>query len=375
MTDEKNKIKETLEQMQKQFGEDAIFSGSDKEKLDIEWISTGILDLDLATCPNEGSGGIPKGRIVEVFGPQGSGKTTIALSTMSEAQKDGINCAFFDNENAYNPHYAEMIGVDTEEIYFSKVSEGELTYDMIEALVRSGDFGLIVIDSLAGLAPLPEIQSDMEDQHMGLAGKMNSKAMRKLCGALGKNNCTLFIINQIREKVGQMFGNPEVTPGGRALKFFSDMRLDVRARDKFTEGSGDDKVTYGHRIRIRVVKNKVGTKGRAGFVDLYYDKGFDLQKDLVTAAEKTGVIEVAGGGWTTYIPLGVDPDDKDKVIKVQGTDNFVEKLKSKENSKLLFQEIRERILEGRKKPLYYQNDNDGEEENSDKNKEKREKKE
>lgn len=219
---------EALEdQMKDQFGDSAPFRGENRERLKIEWMSTGLLSVDMATQPNSGSGGIPRGRIVESYGPQQSGKTSLALSTIAEEQEyqkqkpeeEQQFCAFFDNENAYNPHFSEMMGVDTDRMWFNKISEGELTYDQIEAMVKTGKFSLIVIDSLAGLAPLPELQNDMGDQHMGLAGKLNSKAMRKLCSTLGNNDCTLFIINQLRENVGQMFGNPEVTPGGKSLRY------------------------------------------------------------------------------------------------------------------------------------------------------------
>lgn len=215
------KAEEIMKKVNKQMGEDVLFSGEDKEKLNIEWISTGLLSVDLASQAHVGTGGIPVGRVVELFGPQGSGKTTIALSTIAEAQKDGRNCAFLDNENAYNEYYAEMMGVDTDALIFSKDNEGERSIDTIEALVCSGELDLIVVDSVAGLAAKEELISNMEKQHMALAARMWSKAMRKLKAALNRNNCTLILINQLRDNVGG-YGSPKVTPGG---KFYCSLTL------------------------------------------------------------------------------------------------------------------------------------------------------
>lgn len=351
-------LEKAIAQMNKQFGDGALFMGTDRERLDIKWMTTGILALDKATQPSQGSGGIPRGRIIEIFGPESSGKTAIALSVIAEEQKFQATqenpkmCAFFDNENSFNPVWSEeVIGVDVENMMYSKESEGEMSFDMIEALAKTGQFSVIAIDSLAGLAPLPELQEDMAKQHMGLAGKMNSKAMRKLCATLAKNECTLIIINQLREKVGVMFGNPETTPGGRAVAFYSSIRLDVRKSDVYSTGTGDDRNNWGHRMRIRIHKNKVGVAGRTCNVDLIYNEGFDKKKDLIEVGENTGVINKSGG-WREYIPLGIKEDNKDFVIKENGVDNFMNALYSAENSELLFQEIKERILKNRTKPLY-----------------------
>lgn len=347
-------LEQALAQIKKEFGENAVFWGSNKDRLKIEWIPTGVLDIDLATCPNSGTGGIPRGKLIEIFGPEGSGKTALALSIMGQAQKMGIKCAFFDAENSYNPAFAELFGVNTDDLIMSQESTGELVLDVIEALVGTGEVGLIVLDSVAALSAEAILTSSMQDQQMAIDARMWSKAMKKLKAALGKHNCSLILINQLREKVGQLYGNPEVTPGGRAIKFFADMRIEVKKRDVFTKGSGDTLITYGHQIRARVIKNKVGTAGKQGFVDLYYDTGFDLKKDIIEVGEKTNVIQKSGG-WRTYVPLGVAEDDATRVIKANGIDKFMDAIYSLENPELMLQEIRERIINGRTEPLYYAN--------------------
>jgi recombination protein RecA len=351
-------IEEITKQMDEAFGKGAIFTGKDKERLEIKWMPTGILALDKAIKPNKGSGGIPRGRIIEIYGPESSGKTSIALMTIAQEQKYQAKqenpkiCAFFDNENTFNPFWAEMLGVDTDSMAYSKESTGEMTYDMIEALIKTGKFSIIAIDSLAGLAPLPELQSDMSQQHMGLAARMNSKAMRKLCATLSNNECTLIIMNQLREKIGIMFGNPEITPGGKALGFYASLRIACRKSEIYSTGTGDEREEWGHKMRIRIAKNKVGTAGQTCTVDLIYGKGFDLNKDLLDMAESYGIIKKSGG-WRTYIPLGIDEDDKEHIIKDNGIDKFISKLYNIENHELILQEIKERILEKRTEPLYY----------------------
>lgn len=331
-----------------------LFTGSD-DRLNIDWISSGLLAFDKATQPHQGKGGIPVGRMVELFGPTGSGKTTLALSTIAQAQADGKKCAFLDNENAFNPDFARMLGVDIKNLIFSQDNEGERTLDAVEALVWSGELDLIVIDSIAGLATCEELKGNMDDKQMADRARMWSKATRKLCAALNKNDCTLLMVNQIREDVGG-YGNPETTPGGRAIKFHASMRIDVRQRDQFAEGRGDSRRVFGHKIRFRIKKNKVGKEWGVAFADLWYDTGFDLEKDLINTAEEAEVVDVSGG-WRTYVPLGVDPEeDDDKVIKENGKDNFVEALSNLEDSELLYQEIRERILLDREEPLYYKDE-------------------
>ncbi len=216
----KEELESVLKKINSKCGEDTLFTGDDEEKLKIDWISTGLLSLDLATQPHQGSGGIPVGRLIEIYGPQGSGKTSIALSTIAEAQKMGKKCCFLDNENAYNSEFAEMLGVDTEDLIFSRENEGERTLDAVEGLVWSGEIDLIVIDSVAGLATKEELTKDMDDKQMADGARMWSKAMRKLKAALSKNDCTLILINQLREKVGA-YGNPETTPGGKLHNFAS----------------------------------------------------------------------------------------------------------------------------------------------------------
>lgn len=344
-------LQKILAQIQKKNGENALWLGNKNGQLDVTWIPSGLISFDLATRPHMGPGGIPRGRLIELFGPEGSGKTTIALSAIAEEQKLGGQCAFFDSENAFNPYFAEMLGVDVEALTFSQENEGEMSIDMVEALVRSNAYTLIVIDSVAALAPIDELQSDMSQQHMALAPRMWSKAMRKLKGALKKHNCTLILINQLREKVGVMYGNPETTPGGRAIKFFADMRIDVRKREEFSIGTGDDKDVIGHRLRARIVKNKVGKIYGKALLDLYYDTGFDKTQDIINAGEEKDVI-LKSGGWRTYIPLGKE-DDEQYHIKGNGVEQFINKLNKVENPELMLKEIKERILLGRTEPLYY----------------------
>jgi recombination protein RecA len=347
-------LDKAMKQIKKSYGEDALFSGADREKLEIKWISTGVLDIDLATQPNTGGGGIPIGRIIEIYGPEGSGKTTLVLSIIAQAQKDGHKCAFFDAENSYNPDFADLFGVKTEDLIMSQKSEGESVLDVIEALAKTGEVRLIAIDSVAALSAAAILTSSMEDQQMAVDARMWSKAMKKLKAVLNKNKCTLILINQLREKVGQLYGDPSITPGGRAIKFYSDQRIEVKKRDTFSEGSGDTLVVHGHRLRARIIKNKVGTVGRQGFVDLYYDKGFNLNKDILAAGEKTGVIQKAGG-WRTYTPLGVE-EGSERELKENGMDNFVQAIYSLDNPDLMLKEIKERILLGREEPLYYAED-------------------
>jgi recombination protein RecA len=343
-------VKKVVDQINSEVCDGALFTGDDEEKLEIKWVPTGLISLDLAAQASEGSGGIPLGRVTEIYGPEKTGKTSIALSTIAQAQQMGLQCAFFDNENSYNPHYAEMHGINNKQVIFGQNETGETSIDAIEALVVSDAVDVIIVDSVAGFATKEELTKNMDDQQMADRARMWSKAMRKLKGKLNRHDCALILINQLRENVGQMFGNPEITPGGRALKHNADMRIDVRRRDSFSEGSGDDLRVFGHIIRARIVKNKVGVNWGVAFMDLYYDSGFDKVKDLIVSGQRTGVIKKSGG-WRKYRPLGTDDDDK--VIKGNGVANFMEALNNMNNEELLFQEIRERILEDRTEPLYY----------------------
>ncbi|MBR5228883.1 MAG: recombinase RecA, partial [Firmicutes bacterium] len=248
-TDKDKALEAALQQIQKQFGKGAIMKLGDDRGLNIETISTGSISLDVAT----GVGGIPRGRITEIYGPESSGKTTLALHIVAEAQKQGGKAAFIDAEHALDPEYAAKLGVDINELLVAQPDTGEQGLEICEYLVRSGAIDVVVVDSVAALVPKAEIQGDMGDSHVGLHARLMSQALRKLAGAINKSNTCAIFINQLREKVGVMFGNPEVTTGGRALKFYSTMRIDVRRIESIKQGDQ----FIGNRTRVKIVKNKV----------------------------------------------------------------------------------------------------------------------
>jgi len=250
MTDEKNKaLNIAIAQIEKNFGKGAIMKMGAAKKLEIETVPTGSLSVDMAL----GVGGLPRGRVIEIYGPEGGGKTTVSLHAIAEVQKKGGIAAFIDAEHALDPVYARKLGVDVNNLLISQPDYGEQALEIAETLVRSGAIDIIVVDSVAALVPKKEIEGDMGDAQMGLQARLMSQALRKLTGVIGKSKTVMIFINQLREKIGVMFGNPETTPGGRALKFYSSVRLDVRAGEKIKEG---DKIV-GTRVRVKVVKNKV----------------------------------------------------------------------------------------------------------------------
>ena len=319
--DKDKTLDQVLADIEKQFGKGAIMKLGEKGVKNIDVVSSGSIALDQAL----GVGGYPKGRIIEVFGPESSGKTTIALHAIAEVQKTGGRAAFIDAEHALDPVYAKKLGVDTDELLLSQPDTGEQALEIVEALVRSEAMSIIVIDSVAALVPQAEIEGEMGDSHVGLQARLMSQALRKLSGIINKTNTICIFINQLREKVGVMFGNPETTPGGRALKFYSTIRLDVR-RSEQIKVNGD---VVGNRTVIKVVKNKVAPPFKTAEVEIMYGEGISRAGEVVDIASNMGIIDKSGA-WFSY-----------KGEKIgQGKENV--KLVFKENPEL-FKEIEDKV--------------------------------
>ena len=314
-----------LAQIEKQFGKGSVMKLGDKgANMQIETTPTGCLSLDLAL----GLGGIPKGRIIEVYGPESSGKTTVALHMVAEVQKRGGIAGFIDAEHALDPVYAKNIGVDVDNLYISQPDNGEQALEIAETMVRSGAVDIIIVDSVAALVPKAEIEGDMGDAHVGLQARLMSQALRKLTAVISKSKCTVIFINQLREKVGVMFGNPEVTTGGRALKFYSSIRMDVRRIETLKQGGE----IVGNRTRIKVVKNKIAPPFKEAEFDIMFGEGISREGDILDLAANTGVVNKSGA-WYAY--------NGEKIG--QGRENA--KLYLKQNPAVC-EEIEEKVREG-----------------------------
>ncbi len=320
--DKEKALQTALTQIEKQFGKGAVMRLGENKHMNVDHISTGSLTLDIAL----GIGGLPRGRIVEIYGPESSGKTTLSLHCIAEGQKSNGNVAFIDVEHALDPTYAAALGVDVDSLLVSQPDTGEDALEIAEALIRSGAIDVIVIDSVAALVPKAEIEGEMGDSHVGLHARLMSQALRKLAGAINKSNCVAIFINQLREKVGVVYGNPEVTTGGRALKFYSSVRIDIRKQEVLKQ-NGE---MIGAHTKAKVVKNKLAPPFREAEFDIMYGKGISRTGELLDLAVKADVVQKAGA-WFSY----------DGKRLGQGRDNVKELL---ENDKELSKEIEDKLM-------------------------------
>lgn len=296
-----------MEKLDKTYGKGSIMKLGDQPVVDVQAIPSGSVGLDLAL----GVGGYPKGRIIEIFGPESSGKTTLAIHAISEAQKQGGIAAFIDAEHAFDKYYAEKLGVNTDELLISQPDHGEQALEIADNLIRSGAIDILVVDSVAALTPKAEIEGDMGDSRMGLQARLMSQALRKLTGSISKTNCTVIFINQLREKIGVMFGNPETTTGGNALKFYASVRIDIRRSTQIKEGDG----VIGNKTRIKVVKNKVAPPFRKAEFDIMYGEGISKIGEIIDLGTEFNILKKSGS-WYSYgdIKLGQGRDSVKNVL-------------------------------------------------------------
>ena len=308
VVDRQTALDTAIKQLEKQFGKGAVMRLGENKHMNVEHISTGSLSLDIAL----GIGGLPRGRIVEIYGPESSGKTTLSLHCIAEGQKNGGNVAFIDVEHALDPVYAQALGVNIDELLVSQPDTGEDALEIAEGLIRSGAIDVIVIDSVAALVPKAEIEGEMGDSHVGLHARLMSQALRKLAGAINKSNCVAIFINQLREKVGVVYGNPEVTTGGRALKFYSSVRIDIR-RIETLKSNGE---MVGSRTRAKVVKNKIAPPFKEAEFDIMYGEGISRVGELIDLAVKADVVQKSGA-WFNYgdVRLGQGRDNVKELLK------------------------------------------------------------
>ena len=301
-------IENAMSQIEKQYGKGAIMKLGEHNAMSVDAISTGCLDLDIAL----GIGGVPKGRIIEIYGPESSGKTTVALHIIAEAQKAGGAVGFIDAEHALDPSYAQNLGVDTDNLIVSQPDTGEQGLEIAEALVRSGAIDVLVVDSVAALVPRAEIEGEMGDSHVGLHARLMSQALRKLAGTINKSKCVAIFINQLREKVGVMFGNPETTTGGRALKFYASVRMDVRRIDSIKQG---DEIV-GNRTRVKIMKNKVAPPFKQAEFDIMYNEGISRNGNIIDVGVKENIVQKSGA-WFSYndIRLGQGRENAKQYLK------------------------------------------------------------
>ncbi|MDD6182915.1 MAG: recombinase RecA [Lachnospiraceae bacterium] len=322
-----------IAQIEKQYGQGSIMKlGDSRANMNVETVPTGSLSLDIAL----GMGGVPKGRIVEIYGPESSGKTTVALHMVAEVQKRGGIAGFIDAEHALDPVYAKNIGVDIDNLYISQPDSGEQALEITETMVRSGAVDIVIVDSVAALVPKAEIDGDMGDSHVGLQARLMSQALRKLTSVISKSNCIVIFINQLREKVGVMFGNPETTTGGRALKFYSSIRLDVRRIESLKQGGE----VVGNRTRIKVVKNKIAPPFREAEFDIMFGQGISKEGDVLDLAANFGIVNKSGA-WYAYNGEKIGQGRENAKIYLKENPAVCEEIESKVRAQFKKDEIEE----------------------------------